>query len=84
MMCEPRPMMHLRPMVTTGEMQHLLFAADARGQTDVGPNERLVTDREVTLVVDDALRGHQGRRLAEVVELLGVRIVGPTVATSLT
>src|SRR5664280_1602430 len=59
-----------------GRAQHLLFGADASGETDVGTDHRLVAYGEKALVVDHALRCEERRPRAEIEERGGVRVFG--------
>ena len=56
--------------------QHRLAGPDPRGQADVGADQRLIADRQVSLVVDDPLGRQQRRSAPEVTELARVAIVG--------
>jgi len=58
-----------------GRGQHLLIGANARRETDVGPNEHFVANGEVTLVVNHALRGEQRGARPEVIKTTSVVLV---------
>ena len=48
--------------------EHLLVPVDTGRQTDVRTDERLVTNGQIALVIDDALGSHQGGVIAKVEE----------------